>query len=170
VHTWVLDDTRPDSRRTTIRTCRSGRRQRMTRIAITVEAYEVIAAPPFGIVARVPHRRATGVYFTRQRPTCRAQQGPLRLPRRKAAPAAQCHGDDDGNAPPRRWRFHRSRDAQRGKVVDERAKNAYYTARGHAGGPTAPAKIARVEAARIAYEAAKARCRGGPVLEAPSEA
>jgi hypothetical protein len=26
----------------------------MTRIAITVEAYEVIAAPPFGIVARVP--------------------------------------------------------------------------------------------------------------------
>jgi hypothetical protein len=37
-----------------MRTCRSGRRQRMTRIAITVEAYEVIAAPPFGIVARVP--------------------------------------------------------------------------------------------------------------------
>jgi hypothetical protein len=33
-----------------------------------------------------------------------------------------------------------------------------------------PAKITRVEAARIAYEAAKARCRGGPVLEAPSEA
>jgi hypothetical protein len=39
-----------------------------------------------------------------------------------------------------------------------------------AGGPTAPAKIARVEVARIAYEATKARCRGGPVLEAPSEA
>jgi hypothetical protein len=103
----------------------------MTRIAITVEAYEVIAAPPFGIVARVPHRRATGVYFTRQRPTCRARQGPLRLPRRKAAPAAQCHGDDDGNARPRRWRFHRSRDSQRGKVVDERAKNAYYTGPRH---------------------------------------
>jgi hypothetical protein len=42
--------------------------------------HEVIAAPPFGIVARVPHRRATGVYFTRQRPTCRARQGPLRQP------------------------------------------------------------------------------------------
>jgi hypothetical protein len=48
--------------------------------------------------------------------------------------------------------------------------DAVAPARGHAGGPTAPAKIARVEAARIAYEAAKARCRGGPVLEAPSEA
>ena len=64
--------------------------------------------------------------------------------------------------------------AKRERKARERAKNAYYTAvapaRGHASGPTAPAKIARVEAARIAYEAAKARCRGGPVLEAPSEA
>ena len=49
-----LDDTRPDFRRTTIRTCRSGRRQRMTRIAITVEAYEVIAAPPFDIGPACP--------------------------------------------------------------------------------------------------------------------
>jgi hypothetical protein len=51
VHTWVLDVTRPDSRRTTIRTCRSARRQRMIRIAITAAAYEAIAATlPLGSV------------------------------------------------------------------------------------------------------------------------
>jgi hypothetical protein len=51
VHTWVLDVTRPDFRRTTIRTCRSARRQRMIRIAITAEAFEAITRTlPLGSV------------------------------------------------------------------------------------------------------------------------
>jgi hypothetical protein len=44
VHTWVLDVTRPDFRRTTIRTCRSARRQRIIRIAITAAACHAICS------------------------------------------------------------------------------------------------------------------------------